>query len=468
MAGFMKDTFLDKLKAYILKEHLTEDGDRIAIAVSGGIDSVVMLDALYKLAGELNIKIGIIHFHHNVRPYGCKVDALFVENVAKEKKLPFIMSSAYVPDIAKRERRSLEETGRSERYAFFSSLIKEGKWDKIALAHTSDDQEETFFMRLLKGAGPKGLSGMAPVRDGIYIRPLLNTGRKEIELYAERYRLCYREDQTNWDQNFLRSRIRHRLIPLLKKDFNPNLSEGLERTIHIFKKEDEFLDSLAEKSLKIIIIHNEDEELVLNAERLKHYNLALKRRILRIALFNILNNSTDVDYDYTERIIKLLTGETGKLLELPGLTIRKSYGTLIFSKNFHESEPVLYEKSLAVPGETISEFFGIKVKIEIMDYSDISYNSPFKARFDGASIKGPLILRNRRKGDKFIPLGMKGKKKLKDFLIDEKIPGHKRDSIPVITSGEDILWVVGMRIDDRFKVTRKSKKIIHMEIVSSE
>ncbi len=466
MAGFMKDTFLDKLKAYILKEHLTKDGDKIAIAVSGGIDSVVMLDALYKLAGELNIKIGIIHFHHNVRPYGCKVDALFVENLAKEKKLPFIMSSAYVPDIAKRERRSLEETGRSERYAFFSSLIKEGKWDKIALAHTSDDQEETFFMRLLKGAGPKGLSGMATVRDGIYIRPLLNTCRKEIELYAERYGLCYREDQTNWDQNFLRSRIRHRLIPLLKKDFNPNLSEVLERTMHIFKKEDEFLDSLAEKALNTIIIP--DKELILNAERLEHYNLALKRRILRLAIFKILNNSTDVDYDYIERIIKLLAGETGKLLKLPGLIIRKSYGTLILSKKSSKSEPVLYEKSLPVPGETISDFFGIKVKINIMEHSDISYNSPFKARFDGAKLQEPLILRNRRKGDKFIPLGMKGKKKLKDFLIDEKIPGHKRDRIPVITSGKDILWVVGMRIDERFKVTGESKKIVHMEIVSSE
>ena len=461
----MKDTFLDKLKAYILEEHLTIDGDRVAIAVSGGIDSVVMLDALYKLAGELKIKTGIVHFHHNVRPYGCKVDALFVEKLAEEKGLPFIMSSADIPEIAKRGKRSLEETGRSERYAFFSSLIKEGKWDKIALAHTSDDQEETFFMRLLKGAGTKGLSGISPVRDGIYIRPLLNTGRRDIELYAEHHGLCYREDQTNWDQNFLRSRIRHRLIPLLKRDFNPNLSETLERTIHIFRTEDDFLDSLAEKALNTIIIP--DEELILNAERLEYYNLALKRRILRLAIFNILNNSTDVDYDYIERIIKLLAGETGKLLKLPGLIIRKSYGTLILSKKSCESEPVLpvlYEKLLPVPGETISDFFGIKVKIEIMEHSDISYNSPFKARFDGARLKEPLILRNRRKGDKFIPLGMKGKKKLKDFLIDEKIPGHKRDRIPVITSGEDILWVVGMRIDERFKVTGESKEIIHMEV----
>jgi len=460
----MKDNFLSKLKAYILKEHLTSDGDRIAIAVSGGIDSVVMLDALCKLGEELNIKPGIIHFNHNVRPYGCKVDALFVEKLAQDRGLPFMISSADVPEIAKREKRSLEETGRNERYSFFSSLIKEGTCDKIALAHTSDDQEETFFMRLLKGSGPKGLSGISPVREGNYIRPLLDTCRKDIELYAEHFRLCYREDQTNWDQNFLRSRIRHRLIPLLKKDFNPGLSGVLSRTIHIFRTEDEFLDSLAEQSLKSIIIHGKDEELILNAERLDHYNLALKRRILRLAIFNILHNSADVDYDYIERIIKLLSGETGKLLKLPGLIIRNSYGTLILSKRFPESEPVLYEKSLDLPGETISDFFGIKIKTEIRDQNDMSYNSPFKARFDGSNIHGPLLLRNRRKGDKFIPLGMKGKKKLKDFLIDEKIPGFKRDMIPVITSGDDILWVVGMRIDERFKVTGESKNIVHMEV----
>ena len=464
----MKDTFLKKLKAYILKEHLISDGDRIAIAVSGGIDSVVMLDALHKLGEELNIKPGIIHFNHNVRPYGCKVDALFVEKLAEKKGLPFIMSGADVPEIAKKEKRSLEETGRSERYAFFFSLIKEGKWDKIALAHTSDDQEETFFMRLLKGAGPKGLSGISPVREGIYIRPLLNTDRKEIELYAENCGLCYREDQTNWDQNFLRSRIRHRIIPLLKRDFNPNLSEALFRTMHICRTEDEFLDSLAEKSLKTIIIHSTDEELTLRADRLANYNLALTRRILRMAIFNMLHNSTDVDYNYIERIINLLTKETGKLLKLPGLIIRKSYGTLILSKKYREIESVSYEKSLDAPGETISKFFGIKVKIEINNYRDSSYNSPFKTSFDASNIHSPLLLRNRRKGDKFIPFGMKGKKKLKDFFIDEKIPGHKRDRIPVITSGEDILWVVGMRIDERFKVKQESKKIVHMEVIFTE
>ncbi|OQA19418.1 MAG: tRNA(Ile)-lysidine synthase [bacterium ADurb.Bin363] len=455
---------LDKIKSYILKENLINRGDSIGVAVSGGIDSVVLLDLLCNLREVFHIKLGIIHFHHNVRPYGCETDKFFVSQIARDRKLSIIIGYENVLTLAREQSRGIEEVGRDARYNFFRNIISKNFCNKIAFAHTYDDQVETILMKILRGSGLKGLSGMSPFREGIFIRPLLEISRQEVEDYARKEGLCYRQDQTNGDHNFLRSRIRYSLLPLIKHEFNPNISNTLVRLSNVSRLEDDFLDNLSVDALKDVIINFSNESFILDANILSKYHIAMKRRVVRKAIFTLLGDLTSVDYNCIEIILEHLRRETGKILKFPGLVIRKEYNRLILSKLPDNFESVLYEKELNFPGETISDFFGIKVIITIKEQKGDMISDNFRANLDRKTISTPLFLRNRRKGDRFIPLGMRGKKKLKDFFIDEKVSKFKRDKVPLIADSKDIMWVVGMRIDDRFKIQAHTDKIVTIEV----
>ena len=456
---------LDKVRDYIIKEKMICSGDTVLAAVSGGMDSVVLLDILSELRVFFGFELKIIHFFHKVRRYGCEGDLLFVESLGEEKSIPVVTGAEDIPLKAREEKKSLEEAGREGRYDFFYNVIQKTKNSKIATAHSANDQVETILMRLIRGTGLRGLSGIPPVREGVFIRPLLNITRKEIKAYAFKKNLSYRDDQTNKDRYFLRNRVRQELIPLLKKGYNPSLTQGILQLCDLSREDEAFLNSIAEERVKKLVSGDKSESLILSLDEFFSCHLAIKRRIIRIILHKLTGQISGITYEIVKNILDLSEGETGKIFNFSSFSARKEYNRLIFSPHRKKSFFVPYEKEINFPGETVSDFFGIKAVISIKDFSSVpSGENRFYAEFDAEKINSPLFLRNRRKGDRFTPLGLKGKKKIKKFFIDEKVPSSIRDRIPLISTEKDIIWVVGMRINEFFKVTPKTKKVISINI----
>lgn len=455
---------IEKVREFIFKENLIKSGDRLLVAVSGGIDSVVLLYIMYSLKRDLNISLGVVHFYHKVRIYGCKTDFFFVKKMAENFTLPFIFGAGDVPAMAKKHGKSLEEAGREARYDFFYSLIDKSDWNKIALAHTASDQVETFFMRLIRGSGLNGLAGMSGAREEKFIRPLLSVWREELEDYAGKNDLFYREDQTNKDCYFFRNKVRNKLIPYLEKEFNPRLSEGIYRLTDILKEENNFLNNLTEDLLKELLISQENDKVILNTDKLLNCHKALRRRLIRFVLNKFIHNFSDINYEKIDKILELMDGETGKLFKFSHITIRKSYNTLVISEDNEKEEWREYEKLLSFPGETVSTFFGIKIIIKFGRGDEVIRGNNFIGLFDKKKLLPPISLRTRKRGDRFTPSGMKGKKKIKDFFIDKKIPLVERDKIPIICSGGKIAWVGGLRIDEYFKVTSETEEIVTIQI----
>jgi tRNA(Ile)-lysidine synthase len=459
------NVLIEKVRNYIIKENLIDKGDTIGVALSGGMDSVVLLHVLYNLRDFFEINLKVIHFHHHVRYYGCRVDALFVSHIAEEMKLPFIMEEEDIPHMAEKYSTGIEEAGRKGRYDFFRKIINRGDCNKIALAHSASDQAETVLMKILRGTGTYGLSGMASMREGVFIRPVISCFHHELKKYAEDSGLCYRQDQTNGDQNFSRNSIRHFLIPLLKEHFNPNIQNGLLNLSEIAKSENDFLDSLSEKYLDEITFNNDGEKIIIDIDKFSSFPLAMKRRIIRNAILKLSGNLSGIEFKHIERIIGVTARNTGKIITLPGFVVKKDYNHLILTGKYETYiKPGIYSKELNVPGETRSDFLGVKVNISL---THMSCNMNFQkntAWFDASLITSPLFIRNRREGDQFVPFGMSGKKKLKDFFIDKKIPLYKRDIIPLICDRNNIIWVTGLRTDERFKITDKTEKVVFMEV----
>jgi len=456
---------LERVREYILKEKMLAPGDRVIVATSGGMDSVVLLDLLYNLRFFFEIELLVVHFHHHVRPYGCERDALFVEELAKALSLPFIMGSGDIPFIAGRERKSLEEAGRDGRYDFFRKLLRQGAGNKVATAHTEDDSVETVLMRFLRGAGARGLSGIPSVREGTFIRPLLNCERKDIRLYAIEKDLCYIDDQTNRDLYFMRNRIRHSLIPLLKKDFNPGLTRNILRLSHICTLEEDYMASMTEEDFEKSVLHHTEDIIILDLKSFCGCHKALQRRLVRLSILKLSEDAGEISYENIMSILKIARGETGRIFRFRNILVRKEYDRLIFSLAPHLFSEISYEKELVFPGETECDFFGIRVRVSLKDFEGIpGGRDKFYAEFDASKLLPPLFLRNRRKGDRFVPLGMTGKKKLKDFFMDEKIPSAERDRIPLIVTSTDIAWVAGIRQDNRFRLTVSTEKVVSIEI----
>lgn len=456
---------LDKILEYIKKYNMVEPGDKIVVGVSGGADSLVLLHVLNEISPVFSLKLAVAHVHHGLRGKDADRDADFVEKICRDWQIPFYLKKVDVRELAYNWGISEEEAGRKVRYEFFDQVLRDIKGQKIALAHHRDDQAETILYHLIRGTGPKGLQGMKPVRDGRIIRPLLQISKKEIEEYCREKGLKYRVDATNKDTVYARNRIRNVVIPYIQKHFNPNFSESLIRLGDILQEEEEFLSYYSEQMFKkwVRVAYGEAS---IPLEFLNRCPKAIRRRIIRLAVEKLVNNMIDISYTHVEQVVNMaLYSSAGSSLDLPGnLKIRKDYEALVLSNDEKTCSIPFFQYPITIPGRVFIKELDIEITCQRTEKPDVLHKGPRCIYVDADKIKGSLWIRNRKDGDRFQPLGMKGTKKLKDYFIDKKVPRSQRDAIPLVVDENSIIWVAGYQLNENYKITSKTRNIIQFKI----
>jgi tRNA(Ile)-lysidine synthase len=451
---------LARVRGTIRRYHMIEPGDRIGVAVSGGIDSVALLDVLVSLRDELHIALLVLHLNHGIRGEEARRDQRFVRGLSKQYDLPYLDKVVDVPAYMKKTSRSIQEAARELRYRFFEEAREAHGLDKVAIGQIADDQAETVLMRLLRGGGTRGLKGIPPVR-GRYIRPLLAVWRKELLAYAGHKGISFVQDSSNNEEKYLRNRIRHRLFPVLQ-EYNPSIKLRLLHLAQVLSEDASYLDALADEIAKGILSRDEEGSISIPIPALRRLASALQSRVLQRA-FALLSGSA-LEYPHVTGIINLIQEHTGgKRIALPGgYEAITSHDRLAIGKQQEPSEEMRGEIALIIPGKTTLDGFGIKIEATIAQEGTVFEADPDAAYLDYHQLVFPLRARSFRPGDNFIPLGMNASKKLKNFFIDLKIPRRERLKIPLVISGGNICWVAGLRIDERFKVTSDTQKILRL------
>jgi len=439
----------ERFLQYINKHKLVDSHEKILLAVSGGIDSVVMCELFH----QSGIRFDIAHCNFSLRGEESEGDEQFVRNLAERLKVSVHVKRFETSSYADKEGISIQMAARDLRYLWFRQLALEHGYDKIAIAHNLNDQAETFFINLLRGTGIAGLRAMKPLNDGI-IRPLLIFSREEIVSFATNNECPFREDSSNASDKYLRNRIRHHLIPLLKElqpELYPIFSENIER---LADTETVYLNEIERKRQQYVQFS--DKRNLINIESLNLLNP------IQTYLFEFLK-----PFGFNETVVGQLISA---LNDIPGKVFLSATHRLIKDREYLIIEPLSESKfeseEVLIDADTKSLDFPFNVEFTNLDrHQFTSFNSsPLIAWLDRDKLTFPLCLRRMQKGDRFRPLGMKGFRKLSDFLTDLKVPLPDKQNTWVITSGSDIVWVVGHRIDDRYKVTAQTKEIFKMII----
>ncbi|MBW2000726.1 MAG: tRNA lysidine(34) synthetase TilS [Deltaproteobacteria bacterium] len=458
------DHIVRKVRKTIHRFGMIDPGDRVIVAVSGGPDSICLLHILNRLKAELDIYLVVAHYDHGLRPHSDEVETKMVREFAESLSLSFETEKS--TSLLQSSGGSLEERARDERYAYLEGLRERLGAQKIALGHNLDDQAETVIMRLLRGSGPSGLGGIPPVRDGKIIRPLIEIRRKEIEAYLESLQLPYVVDQSNYDTRFLRNRIRLEIMPALLQ-IQPKLLEHLARTAEILRADNQYLVDQAGEWIKEEASFKPNGDIVIPVDPFLALPRPIRQRVLRDILKLLKESLRRISSTHIQSIEELARGERPQgILNLPkSITVERSYDRLVFSTTYRSRRPD-FHYLLDRPGRYhIKEIDRTLVleELEGLPESGLA-SSPLAAYLDAGKIEYPLTVRNLKPGDRFIPLGMKGHKKVKDFFIDLKVPIEARYRTPILFSGGVPVWICGYRIDERFKITPTTRKILKARI----
>ena len=457
---------LEKASSYIKEYSLFAPGDTVVAAVSGGADSMALLDIIASLRG-LRLNLVVAHLNHLLRGAESDADEEFVRKLAADYGVPFAVRRVDVGEVARKEGRSLEDAGRSARYAFFDEMAVLHKAHAIALAHHADDQAETVLLRLLRGAGGSGLCAMAPKSAGRYVRPLLNVTRGEIEEYLRKRGLAWRTDSSNVDMDFLRNRIRHQLIPLLSA-YNPAISERLAATAHALAADEEFLEAATAAAFASHGVKGVDR-VTFTVPGVLTEPRAIRLRLFRKAILQARGDLARISFRHLQAIDRLFFSPRPHLsLTLPdGLRAAKIYGEIsIFTEEV--KYPLLPDEiCLNAPGHYPLPG-GWILAIDFAQPSDDLKSGPATtACFDLDQAPFPWLVRTFRPGDRLSPFGMDGHKKVKNLFIDAKISLALRCRIPLLFCGDTLLWVGGIRRSSAACLTERTKTVIKAEILST-
>ncbi|OPY82382.1 MAG: tRNA(Ile)-lysidine synthase [Smithella sp. PtaU1.Bin162] len=456
---------IEKVKQTIIKYGLLKNNERVVVGFSGGPDSTALVLTLAQIAPSIGAQLIIAHFNHGLRGQESNEDERFARKLAKKMNLTFISGKMNTED----DRKSLspEDFYRRQRYRFFNEVAKNNRAVKIALGHNLQDQAETVLLHLLRGSGLEGLKGILPLRDGKYIRPLIETTRQEIISFLDKEKITYRRDSSNADKNHLRNKIRLELLPYLKKEFNPQIDVTIAQMAEIIRDENVFINECVDKALKSPYIQSGKNKIVMNMEYLGSLPVAIHRRLLKELLEDFNTQKNGVTFLHINLISNLLRNpESGKKISLPGgIQARHEYESLILERGAPGEKSVKYEYRVEIPGSIYLKERDMTVSMHLRKKDKIDFHNKNKNYFDLNKIRFPLVLRNRREGDWFQPLGMVGRQKLKSFFIDHKISRQKRDEIMLLADEQSILWIENMHLNDRVKITPETKKVLELEII---
>ena len=461
---------------FIREHHLVKRRQKLVVAVSGGPDSVCLLHILVKLQKELGIKLHVAHLNHQLRGAESQTDARYVAELAYRLKVPATVEARDVKSYQTQHHASLEEAAREVRYTFLAQVAVSVGAERVAVGHTVDDHVETILMHLIRGSGTRGLRGLLPVTrwqsSGVsltVIRPLLELSRDETAAYCQQYELNPRHDESNILLVPLRNRIRHQLLPQLK-DYNPQVIEALLRTARIAGDDLDFIDKEVARR-RGRVAQKQGNTIILDKKQFVALPSALKRHLLRASIEELLGNLKDIEARHIEEVLSALDKPAGRKISLPdGLTFAIEYDRYLLGYDAAGLSPfprLEAETELNIPGKTSMPGWDIEATIAdpLEVKSECAETDGFTACFDYDRAGNKLTVRRRQPGDRFQPLGMSQPKKLNEFMIDAKIPQAWRQRIPIVGSPEQILWVVGWRLDERVKVSTNTKKALCLQFI---
>ena len=441
-------------------------GQRVGVAVSGGPDSVLLLHFMKDLALEWGITLAVVHFNHHLRGAESEADESFVRKLADSMGIAFILGEAEVARVAREKKQNLEATGRELRYRFFFSLVEQGRLDKVVTAHTANDQAETVLLRLLRGAGTRGLGGIHPVLEGKVARPFLDLTREEITRELEARKVECRLDSTNLDSRLRRNKIRLELLPLLEKQFNPAIIPLLKNHADRARDEEAFLEQQADEFSRPWRLREGAEEKIPVAA-LRGFAPAIQRLVLRRMLHSAAEGLRGVTYSHIERLLRFATcSQSGRCLALPGGAVaRKEFDWLILGLQPISTRDDAYNYPVEVPGEVgvpaLGSTFGFKI-VELQGLPE-EYNKVAGSAIDPQKLRQGLFLRSWRAGDQFWPSGSRELRKLKELFRLRKIPLRQRRLWPVLECGKQIVWVRGYPPAASVAASRESREVLLIE-----
>lgn len=440
---------LEKFKNFIEENNLIEKGDSIVSAVSGGSDSVFMLEMLLAIKDDYDLKIIVSHVNHGLRGAEAQRDEDFVKKLAEKNGLIYEVEHIDMAGYAKEHSLTCEEAGRKLRYLFFEEIKDKYKADKVAIAHNENDVAETIFLNIFRGTGLDGLESI-PLRRDFYIRPILCFEKSEILDFLKENNIHYVDDSTNFTNDYKRNMIRNEIIPFIKKNFNENIVSSMSRLASIAKENNLYLeDIINDKYINIVKSNTIDIE---GFNELNHYEKTL---VLRKFLRENLNYLNNISKDNIEDMINLIKLDSGKKYDIDG----KHYLVNDFDKTIFKKldiNELSEEISLDFKLDKVYNIYGSKFKFVLSD------KILSKKYLDYDLLTGKLSLRNRRSGDRFNPFGMKGSKKIKDYFVDKKVSSDDRSKVLFLMNGDEIAYVVGHDIADKYRASSKTKNYLNV------
>lgn len=463
-----------KVLSYIRDNKLIEPGDKVLIALSGGPDSVCLLNILFELKDELKIELGAAHLNHMLRGKDAMSDEQYVINICKQMNIECFTKQVNINEYSRKEKLSSEMAGRIVRYEFFNEIKKEHGYTKIATAHNANDQAETILFRMMRGTGLEGLGGIKTKRDSI-VRPILCLSRQEVEQYIEKKQLAPRIDKTNFEKIYNRNKIRLDILPYIKKNFNKDIVETLNRMAFLLQKDNEFIEELSINMYKKYCI--EKEEYFIIKEEVFSENEVVITRIIRNAITRFSKTHYDFEMKHIYEVYNLAKNGTGKIIDLPNKIYAENiYGDIYIknkiNKEFINNDTDEINLSINDFYKKVVVFRGYSFEFCILDndkQTKLNFGqNNLEKYFDFDKIEKNISMRTRRDGDKIIPLGMTGSKKIKDIFINMKIPKECREIIPLICFDNKVSWIVGLKVSDEYKVTSDTKKILRISAKRKE
>jgi|LSQX01.3.fsa_nt_gb tRNA(Ile)-lysidine synthase len=476
---------LTKASYYIKYYNLIKNGDRILIGVSGGADSVCLLHILFSLYQDTEVVLFVAHVHHGIRGEEADRDEAFVKALCESLKLEYIVYHYDVKSLASKEGLSEEEAGRKVRYEAFVDASKTYKCNKVAIAHNKNDNAETVLFNLFRGSAVRGLTGMDSIitmktdaGSVTIIRPLLSITREEIESYLVEHNLPYKNDSTNFSDQYTRNKIRNKVLGYAKDQINTNVVENINNAADHLRETFGFIENCICERYQAIV-NKEDMSYEYFIHELEHEDIVIRKGIIRRILGELAGSLRDIEAKHVESILALGKKQVGKMINLPHgmIAIKKYYSIKLFiASDSNEQDLCNYETNVAldlkIPGRTETEQEGLYIEADVLNYEK---NTPFPKNscmkwFDYDKIENTLKLRTRKSGDYLQIDSQGGRKKLKDYFIDLKIPKEERDKLLLVADGSHILWIIGYgnRISEGYKISDSTKRVLSMLLINAK
>ncbi len=445
-------------------------GQRVGVAVSGGPDSILLLHFMEALARELGLTLSVVHFNHRLRGVESEGDEALVRSLAERLGLKYLRSEAEVGREARARHANLEAVARDLRYHYFFSLVDQGRLDCVATAHTANDQAETVLMRLLRGTGTRGLGGIYPLLEGKVVRPFLSVTRDEVLREVAVRGLEYRVDSSNLNVRLRRNKVRGELLPLLSREYNPEVIPLLNQLAERARDDEACLERLARDRALPWRLHEGREERI-PVRALLDFPPALARRVLRQMLMAVRGTLHGLSHAHIEALRHFAAeSQSGKVQTLPGgSVVRKEFSWLVVCPAGDESANGDYSLPVSVPGECLVPELEKTFHFKILSAGDTArgYNSDKLVGLDLQKLRGELELRNWRAGDTFCPVGSRGSRKLKELFRERKIPEVRRKGWPILLCAGEIVWVRGFPPAREAAATDQTAQVVIVEEVST-